>query len=460
MDSIKQRHLRRSVGALRRQFGQCAGGVLSRVLPAAEIEAIVRGQTGRYRQRTYAPLDTLRLFVNQVLTEDRACQDAVGRRLSERVSAGKRGCSLNTGPYCKARQRLPVGIPVQLMQRIGRRLEAKAPAGWQWHGRRVKLFDGTTLSMPDTPSNQAAFPQSARQAPGLGFPVVRIGALIGLASGAVVSYAMAACKGKGSGEQALLRQLDRFLDAHDVLLADALHATWWTLADLQARHIDVVMAQHGARRTDFRRGLRLGTKDHVVAWPRPPRPKWMDPTHYNALPPQLTMREIDSARRVLVTTLLDPVAAPPRALHALYALRWNIEVDFRTIKNTLAMDVLRCKSRDMIEKEIAVSLLAYNLVRWTMATAAYLAELLPRSLGFSAAKQLLGAFADHLRRAPGKRTSFMIATVLASIAMLKLPCRPGRIEPRKKKRRPKPLPLLTVPRALAREAIRIARALR
>ena len=138
-------------------------------------------------------------------------------------------------------------------------------------------------------------------------------------------------------------------------------------------------------------------------------------------------------------------------------MRWNIKVDFRVIKATLQMDVLRCKSKEMIEKEIAVYLLAYNLVRWTMATAASLAEVLPRTLSFAGAKRILSAFAVHLRHCAGKRVSFMIATVLASIASLKLPHRPDRVEPRAKKRRPKNLPMLTVPRNIARANILVQR---
>ena len=157
--------------------------------------------------------------------------------------------------------------------------------------------------------------------------------------------------------------------------------------------------------------------------------------------------------RILVTTLCDPKFVPANALDTLYQMRWNIEVDFRTIKATLAMDVLRCKSQPMVEKEIAVYLLAYNLVRWAMAKAALLADVLPRVLSFTGAKRLLSAFADQLRRTPSDQIHCLIATVLARIATLKLPYRPGRIEPRAKKRRPKNLPLLTVPRPIARELI-------
>ena len=454
MKNSKVARLRRGAIALRHQFAQQHGGVFSHVLGAAEIAAVVSAHIKDYRERIYPPLDTLRLFVGQVLSADRACQDVVGRRLSERVAHGQSASTLNTGSYCDARARLPVAIPRTLGERIGQRLETSAPSAWRWQGRIVKLFDGTTVSMPDMPSNQDAFPQSHEQKPGLGFPIARIGALIGLASGAVLGYRVAACKGKGTGEQSLLRDLlDHHVTPGDIVLADALLANWWIIERTLAHGGDVVMAQHGSRITDFTRGEPLGSNDHIVCWPRPPRPRLMSTKDYAGYPEQLRIRELEVGGRIVVTTLLDSKTAPAETLNQLYAMRWNIEVDFRTIKATLQMDVLRCKTQAMVEKEIAVYLLAYNLVRWTMAAAATLADILPRVLSFTGAKRLLGVLADHLRQAAGLRISLMTGIVLVNIAVLKLPHRPGRIEPRAKKRRPKPLPLLTVPRQVARAEI-------
>lgn len=333
------------------------------------------------------------------------------------------------------------------------------PKAWCWRGHHVKLFDGTTVSMPDTPENQGAFPQNSEQKPGLGFPVARIGGLISLASGAVLGHAVAACEGKGTGEQTLLRGLLPLIGRGDILLADALLATWWVIAEVQRCGGDVVMVQQGRRITDFAHGRPLGRNDHVVEWPRPLRPKWMSLANYHHCPAMLRMREVEIDGRILVTTLLDPDTVAPRELDA---LRWNIEVDWRTIKVTMGMDVLRCRSPEMVEKEIAVHLLAYNLVRWTMVTAAQLGEILPRCLSFTGAKRVLLAFGEQLRHCGRRRLSFMFATVLATIAGLTIPQRPGRIEPRAKKRRPKPLPLLTVPRQVARTNIfnqRVARGL-
>ncbi|BBJ22643.1 IS4 family transposase [Candidatus Nitrotoga sp. AM1P] len=453
MKDNKVERVRQEVAMFRRQFLQDDTNAFDQAFGNQEITAVVSELVAPHRERIYPPLDTLRLFVGQVLSADRACQDVVGRRLSERIAQGQSVSALNTGSYCDARKRLPITLPVMLGTMIGERLESMTPSAWRWQGRPVKLFDGTTISMPDTPSNQQAYPQSREQKPGLGFPIARIGALIGLSSGAILGYQVAACEGKGTGEQSLLANLLDNINAGDVLLADALLATWWIIEDASSRGVDVVMAQHGVRITDFMRGQRFGKNDHVVQWPRPPKPKAMSAEEYARHPESITMREVEVNGRILVTTLLDPRAVSTQELGALYKMRWNIEVDFRTIKATLEMDVLRCKSQPMVDKEIAVYFMAYNLVRWAMSKAALLADVLPRVLSFTGAKRLLCAFADQLRRTSGKQVRTMIATVTTSIATLRLPYRPDRIEPRAKKRRPKNLPLLTVPRQVARDLI-------
>ncbi len=160
MKDTKEAHFKRGATMLRNQFAQQLGGVFSQVLSDDELTVIVTTHAGSYRNRIYPPIDTLRLFIGQVLSADRACQDVVGRRLSERVATGKPGNTLNTTSYCVARTRLPKDIPVLMGAKIGEKLEAKSPKAWRRHGRTVKLFDGTTVSMPDIPSNQAAFPQS------------------------------------------------------------------------------------------------------------------------------------------------------------------------------------------------------------------------------------------------------------------------------------------------------------
>jgi len=459
MNHTKIERVKQKARNLKQQFLQSGTGTFTQVLGDQEIAAVVAELVAPYRERIYPPLDTLRLFVGQVLSSDRACQDVVGRRLSERTAQGQSASALSTSAYCDARQRLPIKLPVTLSNMMGERLESMAPSAWRWQGRSIKLFDGTTITMPDTPSNQQAYPQSSEQKLGLGFPIARIGALIGLSSGAMLGYQVAACAGKGTGEQSLLMNMLDHLNSGDVLLADALLASWWIIQGAIKRGVDIVMPQQGMRITDFTQGKLLGKKDHVVQWPRPPKPKLMSAEEYARYPAFIEMREVEVKGRILVTTMLDPAVVSAHVLGALYKMRWNIEVDFRTIKATLEMDVLRCKSQEMVEKEIAVYFMAYNLVRWAMAKVALLADILPRMLSFAGAKRLLGIFADQLRRASGDQVRTLIATVTASIATLRLPHRPDRIEPRAKKRRPKKLPLLTVPRQVARDLIYAQRTL-
>lgn len=436
---------------LRQQFAQRAGTALGNVLPAGELERLVGDHAGDYRERIYAPLKTLGLFIGQALSADGACQDAVARNLSERTARGALGCSLNTGPYCKARQRVSLELIVALSRAIAQRLERAQPRAWRWRGRSVKLLDGTTVSMPDTPANQEAFPQGRAQQPGLGFPLARLVAILSLGTGAVLDWAMGACQGEDTSEQALFRQLLGALDAGDVVLADRLYCTYWTLAMLKARGVDVLMRQNVHRAYDLRRGKRLGRGDHIVQWIRPQRPPWMDKQTYAAMPETLSVREARVNARVLVTTLLDARTASPVELDRLYRSRWNIEVDLRSIKAEMGMDILRCKSPQMIRKEVAVHLLAYTLVRAVMAQAASLANVLARSLRFKGTTQFLNAYQQQLRHSAGRRrTSVMIAHVLGALSMLRLPWRPDRVEPRAVKRRPKPHRLLSIPRPLAR----------
>ena len=467
MKNTSEQHLHRGGERLRHQFLQGEGGSFEQVLDAPTLSGVLREHGTPGRHRLYPPIDTLRLFIGQVLSADRACQDVVGRRLSERIANGQSASALSTSAYVEARQRLALALPTTLSQIIAQRLESSAPAPWRWQGGAWCSLTAPACRCPIRRACSTPTRRAPHRPQGSANRRARIGALIGLASGAVLAYQVAACKGKGTGEQTLLQSLTVHLNAGDVLLADALLATWWIIEAAKRAGADVLMAQHGKRITDFARGRSLvtehvgrGQKDHVVQWPRPPKPKTMSAEDYAAYPEFITMREIEINGRILVTTLLDPEYVSARALHALYAMRWNIEVDFRVIKSTLQMDVLCCKSQAMVEKEIAVCLLAYNLVRAAIAKAATLRDVLPRSLSFSGAKRLLAAFADQLRRTTADQLHAVTTQVLAAIAACRLPHRPNRIEPRAKKRRPKNLPLLTTHRDVAREQIRALRLIR
>lgn len=454
---LPKKRLRQGVEQFRRQFGDQPTKALGSVLPTTELQRLVIEEVGTFRERIYPPLTTLGLFIGQALSQDGACQDAVSRRLSERTARGETACSLNSGPYCKARKRLPLPLIRRLAQKVGETLEQDSPADWKWRGRSVKLMDGTTLSMPDTASNQSVYPQSGVQQAGLGFPLAMLVAVISLSTGAVLTWALGACRGKHTGEQALFRQLMPSLAFGDIILADRYHCNYFTAALLMARGVDLVTRQHQRRITDFRRGRRLGRRDHLVDWIRPQRPAWMDAETYAAMPERLSMRETDIGGRVLVTTLTDAKTVSTTDIDALYGRRWQVEVDLRSIKAEMGMDILRTHSAPMVDKEIAVYLLAYNLICALMVRAAAGSGVEPRSLSFKGSVQLYSAFAQQLRFAVGASVRTMTAHLLGGICSLRLPRRPGRVEPRAIKRRPKNHQLLTLPRPVARDNIRRSR---
>ena len=443
---IAKKRLQQAVEQFKRRFGDHPTKALDELLSGKVVSRIVDEEVGPHRERIYPPLMTLGLFVGQALSADGACQDAVARHLSERTAQGVAQCSLSTGPYCKARQRLPLSLIERLATTVGDRLEAMSPTHWQWRGRAVKLLDGTTISMPDTTANQAVYPQNGEQQPGLGFPLAMLVALISLSTGAVLRWASGPCRGKGTGEQALFRTLMPHLSAGDIILVDRYHCAYFTVAMLAEHGVDLLTRQHQRRLTDLRKGQRLGHRDRLVTWVRPQRPRWMDQATYARMPERLTLRQTEVAGRILVTTLIDARTVTPLDLDALYRRRWQVEIDLRSIKAEMGMDILRAKSPAMIDKEMAAHLLAYNLVRALMARAAAGAHVIARALSFKAALQLLLAFQQHLRWGSRKSASIMSAHLLGAITLMRLPIRPGRIEPRAVKRRPKPHALLTVPR--------------
>jgi hypothetical protein len=363
----------------------------------------------------------------------------------QRAACGLKPGSTRTGGYCRARRRLPLGMIRGRAGEVGRQLHGRARREWSWRGRSVKLVDGTGISMPDTDENQARYPQPGTQADGVGFPLARVVVVICLATGAVLDAAIGAHSGKGSGELSLWRGLADVFEPGDVMLADALYCNYFLIATLARAGVDVLFEQNGSRITDFRRGKLLGPRDHVVAWPKPARPQWMTPEEYRTFPEELQVRETQTDHQILVTTLTGRRQASKDDLAQLYARRWNVELDLRNIKTTMGMQVLHCRTPDMNDKELWVHLLAYNLIRLLMAQAANNAGVDPRSLSFKHACQLWTQWV--LRGAPVEPALFDL------IAQSKVGHRPDRIEPRQRKRRPKPYPWLKKHRLLARADI-------
>ena len=402
-----------------------------------------------HSERLYPPTVVLSMFMRQVLEADGSCQKAVNGWAAQRAADGLSPSSVRTGGYCRARQRLPLEMVSALTHETGRLLSEKALAQWLWRGRTVKLVDGTGISMPDTEENQAVYPQPSSQAPGVGFPLARLVMVICLATGAALDMAVGPHSGKGTGELGLVRSLLKGFRPGDVMLADALYCNYFLIATLMGAGVDVLFEQNGSRITDFRRGRSLGTRDHIVHWPKPAAcPQWMTLEQYADFPDELTVREARVDHQVLVTTLIDHRRVSKDDLSALYARRWNVELDLRNLKTTTGMDVLNCQTPQMNEKQLWVHLLAYNVIRLLMAQAASNVGVDPRCLSFKHTVQL---WTEWISR--GLSATKDCGRLFTLIAQCRVGNRPGRIEPRMRKRRPKPYPWLKIPRAQARRKI-------
>jgi len=424
------------------------------LLTRPELMETVEELLPEYRERSYPPMETLSMFLAQALSEDSSCQKVVNDTAIQRMSVGLPCVSTATGAYCRARQRLPQVLVSRLVNRTAELINLKIPSEWRWQGRRVHLIDGTTVTMPDTMDNQAIYPQQSCQKPGLGFPICRLVGVICLASGAILNASIGPFNGKGADEQTLLRKMLSDFEKGDLILGDALFGTYFLLASLQARGVDAVFEQMGARKrvTDFRKGKRLGSHDHLVKLSKPKKkPDWMEQEYYENAPDTLIIRELKINNKILITTLLSPKNASKLELKALYKKRWQIEVDFRNIKTTMGMERLSCKTPEMNEKEIWVYFLAYNLIRLLMAQAAILADILPRQISFKHTLQLWLVWSQKNHFINEERST---KTLFILIAQRRIGNRTGRIEPRAVKRRPKPFPLLMKPRKEAKEEVK------
>ncbi len=351
------------INSIRNSLGQQQGLPFVDLLTPDMLREVA-GQTAESSEPIYTPLVTLWMFLGQVVDPDHSCRQAVARLLVWLTLQGQPPCCAETGAYCKARVRLSEEHLHGLVRATGAELHDKAQAEWLWKGRRVKIADGTTVIMPDTEANQAEYPQPDGQKPGLGFPMIRLVVLFCLATGAVLDAAVAAYSGKGTGELSLLRLIWDELQKGEVLLADRLYCSWFEMALLKQRGVDVVLHRHQSRRTDFRKGHSLGQRDHLVRWPKPARPDWMDQETYASLPAELELRELEvvidrkgfrPVKLILVTTLLDAEEYRPKDLAEVYWQRWHAELDLRSVKETMQMGELRCKTPAMVRKEIWVA---------------------------------------------------------------------------------------------------------
>jgi hypothetical protein len=307
--------------------------------------------------------------------------------------------------------------------------------------------------MPDTPENQAAYPQQKSQKPGCGFPIARILVIFSLSVGTVLEAAIGKYQGKQTGENSLFRKLYDALSEDDVILADRYFSGWFDIALPLQRGIDIVVRKHQLRRTDFREGTWLGKDDHLVSWSKPVRPKWMSVAQYRELPDELTLREVRvrvvqkgfrTRSLLVVTTLTDAEQYPPEEIALLYRRRWQAELHLRSLKIVLQMDQLRCKKPERVRNEFWTHLLGYNLIRGVMAQAALESGRSPWEISFKGTLQTLSQFLPILLSKISSEA--WCEALLAAIATHIVGHRPDRMEPRKVKRRRKHYQYLCKPR--------------
>jgi len=458
MRSYSHGRFQQQTSFLRRQFLQDGDLPFTDVLSEGVVEQAVTAIEVRWLDRIYSPLVTLWVFLGQALSADSSCRAAVARLIAHRLSRGQRPCSSETGAYCQARKRLPEEFFAETARQTGRALQANVNLEWLWKGRRVYAYDGATVTMPDTPENQAAYPQPVIQRPGLGFPMARLAAVFSLACGAVVDLGIRRYAGKGQSELGMLRTLMNVFQPGDVMLGDRMMCAWTEMVMLKQRGVDCVCRFKKNRTADFRRGLRLGPGDHIVVWPKPPKPRTIDRKAYAALPDSLTVRECRVRveqpgfrihNLVIATTLLDADEFTRDDLAELYRARWHAELDLRSLKQTLQMDMLRCKTPELVRKEIWTHILAYNLIRTIMAQAATMHGVEPRTISFKGAIQTLQAFQPVIA-IQGQRDAALrrrlYEQLLDAVAVHRVADRPGRFEPRRRKQPHRKHEYLNVPR--------------
>ena len=429
--------------------------VFGDLFPQRLLDPAAKGANSR--QRRLPPVVTFWAFVAQVLSPKTSC-----REIAHRIEAWWRWGNLRSAgavtpeAFCRARQRLSLDTLRLIAGQIAWNLERQVSRSEQiLAGRDVKIIDGTGISMPDTPENQAVWPQPKGQKPGCGFPVLKLVGLFSLASGALLDHVAGR---QNSHDSQLFRELWSRLKKGDVILADRAFCSYVAMAALAQRGIATLVRLHQFRATDLRRGRRLGRHDRLLVWDKPTQcPDTLSAEEFAALPGQLSVRLIRTivtakgfrTREVTIaTTLLDPGLYPADTLRELYARRWNIELHFAQIKTTLEMDVLRCQSPAMIEKELQIHLIAYNLVRALMQKAAHLHDVPLARLSFKGSLDALrhSAQAIHASAKQPRKQAELINRMLEDMAKDLVPHRPGRLEPRARKRRPKNYQLLTHPR--------------
>lgn len=448
------------VRILKEKFSRSLGLPFQKLLPESEIEKALNELKIKYRRRLFDPLVTLWTFLSQVLDVDKSCHNAVSRVIAYLAAEGVEIPSTDVSAYCQARARLPEQLLEKIFGQAAQSLEEKVTTEYLWCGRSVKVIDGSNVSMPDTVENQKAYPQPTSQKPGCGFPSAKIGVLFSLATGAAIALAIDVIN---THDIQLARNLYKFLQIKDVLLGDRAFCAYADLISITSLGCDAVFRKHQSRKTSMRKGKIVGDCDKFVIWYKPQKcPTGLSKEEFAALPLTLAVREIyyyiiipgfRTQQVSLITTLLDTETYPTLEIVKLYDDRWDVEVNLKHLKSTLGMEVLRCKSPSMVRKELYVYLLAYNLLRALMWQAGITYSTPPLHLSLQGTRHHFDNFIPELLGNSEVKCHQIYQILLKIIVHKPIPQRPGRAEPRVRKRRPKAYPLMKQPRTQLRRQL-------
>ena len=397
------------------------------------------------RNSIYTPTKTLSMFISQAINQDGSCQNVVNKLA---LNMEKDIC-MSTSGYCKARSRLSLVSINNMTKDIGKKDEKRIDIKLKFRGRNVYLVDGTTITMADTKANQKEYPQPSFQKEGLGFPICRLVGIISLATGSIIDINVGTYGGKGTGERMLFLDMLHNFKKGDIIMADALYSTYSFISFAIEKGIDIVFVQNGSRakKADFTTGEILDKNDHIITLKRPKdKPEWMSEEEAKNRPKELKIREIKTGDKILITTFLCKKTMSAKIIKKLYKERWHIEVDFRNIKITLGLTTLKCKSPEMVKKEMWTHFLAYNIIRSLMLDSALYNKMLPRKISFKNSLQLYLHYLEN-------STQIEYLKLLKLIAKKEIGNRGGRIEPRAIKKRHNAYPLLMKTRDVARAEV-------
>ncbi len=432
------------------QLGAC----FAKFIPSDSLKPAKSGALSR--QRFFSKENTFWAFFSQVLDADGGCQEVVRKLQAFAAMKKKTPPSSSTGAYCQARKKLDLSSLTEILRHTSKQLQA-IPDNSRLNGRRVVVVDGTGVSMPDTTKNQAVWPQQRHQKPGCGFPQATICACFCLQSGALLSHEVG---NKKSHELPMLRKQWGTFKSGDIFLGDKGFCSYYDVSSLKDRGVDSVITLARRRPASEVEATKvLGKDDLLIHWKKPTRSKASSYSkkEWEGLPKLLPLRQIKvnvtpPGFRVntfyIITTLLDEQAYPASEIADLYFQRWDVELFFRDIKTTLGMDILRCKTPEMVRKEILMHFIAYNCIRCLMLETAIRKGGVVRRFSFKATLQALRQWEPYLNQAKIKAQEErqFIELLYDVIAGKRIPERPGRSEPRAVKRRPKAYRLLTAPR--------------